>query len=639
MRGVWLFLILVLFGGAATAAPIEAFGHLQSFEFPAIAPDGSKFAFVTDFEGGRAIVVRALDAKMTVLGIQKLNDEKLRGIKWADNNRLLITQSQTWSTVNNIRAPRQEYFLVQSYDAVTHESHRLLERINKAMNVLAGPSEPRTVDGKTVVYMRGIAFVDEQGVYGLLAYDFDSNKSRVVEAGSKYTEDWVVGENGQVVAMSDYHDDTRVWRLLLRRNGGYVEAYRATAPIETPVVEGITPDGSSILISTNDDGHWHDIEVRIADGAVKTGVDLVGNDTDVLEDPTTHRIIGTLRVADTYQYKFFDPEEQKHWDALMRAFKGENVELRSWSADRKQIIIRVDGEQHGSSYFLVDLASLRAEFLAPAYNDIQPADVNEVRVVSYKAADGTPIFGYLTLPKGHTDKNLPLVVLPHGGPAARDMPGFDWWSQGIASAGYAVFQPQFRGSDGFGWKFLSAGFGEWGRKMQTDLSDGVRYLAAAGTIDPKRVCIVGGSYGGYAALAGPTLDKGVYRCAVSVAGISDLGDFLRWRARRDRSDDDRTQRYWDRFMDASGPDDPKLKQISPIDHLDNVDVPILLIHGRDDTVVPLQQSIEMADALNAAHKPVTFIKLDGEDHWLSRPETRLQMLQATVKFLQENNPP
>jgi dipeptidyl aminopeptidase/acylaminoacyl peptidase len=175
--------------------------------------------------------------------------------------------------------------------------------------------------------------------------------------------------------------------------------------------------------------------------------------------------------------------------------------------------------------------------------------------------------------------------------------------------------------------------------MQTDLSDGVRYLVKEGIADPARVCIVGASYGGYAALAGVTLDAGVYRCAVSVAGISDLKAFLRWVNEGHLARNNREQRYWDRFIGVSGPGDPLLEKISPIRRVESVSVPVLLIHGKDDTVVPYDQSDDMYDALRHAGKTVEFVKLKQEDHWLSRGETRLQMLQATVAFLRKHNPP
>jgi dipeptidyl aminopeptidase/acylaminoacyl peptidase len=174
--------------------------------------------------------------------------------------------------------------------------------------------------------------------------------------------------------------------------------------------------------------------------------------------------------------------------------------------------------------------------------------------------------------------------------------------------------------------------------MQTDLSDGVRYLAANSLIDPKRVCIVGASYGGYAALAGAAFEPGVYRCAVTIAGISDLRKLLGWIATKTASRDNAAERYTDRFLGASDAGDPILSTLWPLDHVANINVPVLLIHGRDDTVVPFEQSQIMADALNKAGKSVQLVTLKQEDHWLSRSDTRLQMLQATVEFLKNNNP-
>ena len=171
--------------------------------------------------------------------------------------------------------------------------------------------------------------------------------------------------------------------------------------------------------------------------------------------------------------------------------------------------------------------------------------------------------------------------------------------------------------------------------MQSDLSDGVRHLAGLGIIDPKRVCIVGASYGGYAALAGATLDAAVYRCAVSVAGISDLRRFHNWIV---NNRGEVTDRYWDRFLGTTE-SQSAADAISPIEHIKNVTAPILLIHGKDDTVVPYEQSEVMLSALKSAGKSVSMVTLNHEDHWLSTGATRLQMLQATVAFLKANNPP
>jgi dipeptidyl aminopeptidase/acylaminoacyl peptidase len=181
---------------------------------------------------------------------------------------------------------------------------------------------------------------------------------------------------------------------------------------------------------------------------------------------------------------------------------------------------------------------------------------------------------------------------------------------------------------------LSAGYGQWGRKMQTDLSDGVRFLAAQGVIDPARVCIVGASYGGYAALAGAAIDRGVYRCAASVAGPSDLRVLLSKLKKQQGDWAAPDQRYWLRYMG----DVTNLDEISPARQAQNVAIPVLLIHGKDDTVVPFEQSQIMADALRKSGKTVEFVTLNKEDHWLSHGETRLQMLQSVMAFLDKNNP-
>jgi dipeptidyl aminopeptidase/acylaminoacyl peptidase len=310
------------------------------------------------------------------------------------------------------------------------------------------------------------------------------------------------------------------------------------------------------------------------------------------------------------------------------------VRLVSVCDDLRKLVLLVDSPTEGAAYALADLDAKTTTWIGAVYPGLKDDDISPVTPLSFPAADGLALTGYLTLPRGRPAKGLPLVVLPHGGPAARDEPGFDWWPQALASRGYAVLQVNFRGSDGFGQAFLEAGKGEFGRKMQTDLSDGVRFLASQGTVDPARVCIVGASYGGYAALAGATLQTGVYRCAASVAGLSDLKRFASW-ARSRTSEPNAVERG---LTQAMGPE-AQMGAISPATLAARVSIPILLVHGRDDTVVPFEQSQIMADALRRAGKAVQLVPLKAEDHWLSRGETRLEMLKAVTDFLEAANPP
>jgi dipeptidyl aminopeptidase/acylaminoacyl peptidase len=224
------------------------------------------------------------------------------------------------------------------------------------------------------------------------------------------------------------------------------------------------------------------------------------------------------------------------------------------------------------------------------------------------------------------------VILPHGGPESYDRIGFDWLAQAIASHGFLVIQPQFRGSKGFGLEHTRAGHGEWGKKMQDDLSDSVAYLANKGIIDADKVCIVGASYGGYAALAGGAFTPELYKCVVSVNGVSDLNKML-------SSSDYYNSRghwvvsYWEKQL-ANGETDKKaLAAVSPLNFADNFTAPTLLIHGENDHVVRIQQSETMHSKLKSSNKDVKFITIKDENHHLATHAGRTQALNEIMSFL------
>jgi dipeptidyl aminopeptidase/acylaminoacyl peptidase len=306
------------------------------------------------------------------------------------------------------------------------------------------------------------------------------------------------------------------------------------------------------------------------------------------------------------------------------------------SANFSRIVVYADGGGTTGTYQMVDFETKTATPLADAYPSIPNSAVGAVEIVDYQAGDGLGIKGILTLPSSGVRSNLPLVVIPHGGPEAMDHAGFSWLAQAFASRGYAVFQPNFRGSSGHGVAFRNAGFGQWGRKMQTDISDGVAALAARGIVDAHRACIVGASYGGYAALAGVTLQHGLYRCAASFAGVSDPAALIRvWSFATSKNP---AQRYWRSYLGVGEGNDRVPDEISPLAHAAEADAPVLLIHGKDDTTVGIYQSEQMEYALKRAGKTVEFVRLDGEDHYLSRSTTRLKMLEAMVAFVEKHNP-
>jgi dipeptidyl aminopeptidase/acylaminoacyl peptidase len=634
----WLCFASASASAALASVPLEVYGRLPALEDVALSPDGSRIAFVRTTQNTRIVAVVSL-ADHKALGGLRVGKERLRSLEWADDSHLMIETSATalpWGFLGE----EQEWHMLQVYDVDKHKSMPVpdptrLHEFSTLMNVISGRVMVRHVDGRTVLFVPAI-YIEGQTLRALIRVDLQTWSERVVNRGSAATQQWLVDAGGEIIAEQDYNDPQQHWTLKIRRDGRLQEAVSGQEAIDYPHILGFGPNADTLLLQTleGEDPVWRLVSLR--DGTLGAPM-AERKELDIpIEDHRTYRMIGGVHAGDDARYVFFDPTLQRRWDTVLNAFAEERLRLVSASDDFQKFVVQVDGATHGFAYELVDLSAHTAARIGDVYEGGTPP--LEVRRISYPAADGFQIPAYLTLPRARAEKNLPLIVLPHGGPASHDVAHFDWWAQALADQGYTVLQPNYRGSN-LSQRFLAAGFGQWGRKMQTDLSDGVRYLVKDGIADPARVCIFGASYGGYAALAGVTLDPGVYRCAISVAGISDLKRMLNWVNDKHFRRNNYEQRYWDRFMGASGPDDPVLNEISPIKHIDALNVPVLLIHGRDDTVVPFEQSSVMADALRRAKKEVQFVTLQHEDHWLSRSETRLQMLQASVAFLRTHNPP
>ena len=649
LKSVWavatagLVMAAAVCAGAASAEvpPLSVYGRLPNVEQIEISPDGAKLAIaVTDGEN-RMLTIREAAESGKLITAMKFGENKLRGVQWAGPEHVLVTTSST-AEVYGVAGPKREYFMAFDFNLVTKKQRLLINNQENAMNIVLASPDVRVIDGVPFAFAQGIHFVDNYGQNTLYKINLKTGATRALDSGgSQDTDQWLVAPDGQPLAQSVYDEKQGAWSLKIKADRGWTTAEKAVSKLGSQGLSGLGRDGRSVLVWFDDENDADKSYLReyAPDGSHVT---VPGSEKfdSLIHAPDGSSLVGGLSlVGDERRYTFFDAKLQTSWNAVVKAFPGDRVSLASWSDDKRQLVVEVDSPTQGPAYALVDLNAKSARFLTEVYLGLTPEGVSKVEPIKYKAADGLEISGYLTLPNGKDPKNLPLVVLPHGGPKIRDTPDFDWWSQALASRGYAVLRPNFRGSDGFGYSFVKAGFGQWGKAMQTDLSDGVRYLAKQGTIDPKRVCIVGGSYGGYAALAGATLDRGVYRCAASIAGLADLKRFVMDRNRLYDGGNNSTARFWLEFMGADGLKDPDLAAISPAKLADKVEIPMLLIHGKDDTVVPYVQSTLMADAMKKAGKPVELVTLPSEDHWLSRGATRLQMLTSVVGFLEKNNPP
>jgi dipeptidyl aminopeptidase/acylaminoacyl peptidase len=256
--------------------------------------------------------------------------------------------------------------------------------------------------------------------------------------------------------------------------------------------------------------------------------------------------------------------------------------------------------------------------------------LSSVKRIEYKARDGVKIEAYLTLPKGGKEKNLPTLMFPHGGPIARDSKAFDYWAQFFANRGYAVLQMNFRGSAGQGLEFRNSGLKKWGKEMQDDIEDGALELVKRGITDPNKICIVGASYGGYAALMGVVKTPDRYKCAISVNGVSNVFDLVK--------DNRAFWRTYNVVDEQIGNDNKTLREISPVNYAKKIKAPVLLIHGELDRQVEIKHSYQMRDAMEKAGKNVQFIEQAGEDHYLSNEAMRVQTFKAMDDFLAEYLP-
>ena len=357
-------------------------------------------------------------------------------------------------------------------------------------------------------------------------------------------------------------------------------------------------------------------------------------DVDTLLRSKKRRIItGVSFYTDRRHYHFFDQDRQKLQEELERRLPGYEVVAadaghKLQSKDETRVLVRTFSDKSLGAYYYYNRISGEFRKLAEVSPWLQETELADMRPVSYQSRDGLTIHGYLTLPKGLAPGNLPVVINPHGGPWARDHWGFDPEVQFLANRGLAVLQMNYRGSTGYGKAFWEAGFKEWGLKMQDDISDGVAWLVKQGLADPRRIGIYGGSYGGYATLAGVTFTPDLYACGVDYVGPSDLFTMLAtfppyWELERQKL----YEMVGDPVKDAA-----LLRKVSPLFHVDRIKAPLLVAQGANDPRVKKVESDQIVQALRKRGIQVDYMVKDNEGHGFHNEENRFDFYRAMERF-------
>ena len=622
-----------------TMPALDVYGDLPGVEDVAMSPSGKGLAFIGTIANQRRLIV-VDDGKVRTQ--TPVGDVKVRSVTWAGDDLVILINSATVDLGPNFNTAKHEFYGAILVPLDGSAAQPVFGKSPKLARAIWNNYGIREVDGKLTGYFGGVEFRQgadrmsyqfDHGRPALFAVDLARNTPRKLAraAGEGHWRDWFVDGSGNLAATLDLDQANGRWTIT---NANNLELVRGVDPEGDVSLISFGRDGSTLVYSVEDEttGKVRWFEVPLAGGpSTESLADL--NIARIYVDPANGRMLGYLPDDGEDRPMLFDPKQQDVLRKVYRAFPKRKLRIEGWTPSFGHVLVSTSGNGDSGTWYVVDMAKMQANPVASARPTIDPEQVEPISTVAYKAVDGLDLDGILTLPPGREARDLPVVMLPHGGPHARDEPVFDWWAQAFASRGYAVFQPNFRGSTNRDAAFRRAGYGQWGRKMQTDISDGLAELARQGIVDPKRACIVGASYGGYAALAGVTLQKGLYRCAVAVAPVSDLTDMYR----TDYRESGQSRMRQRSLIESLG--DPKtFAEVSPRRFAAKADAPVLLIHGKDDTVVPFNQSTAMAGALRDAGKPHEMIVLREEDHWLSRAATRKQMLEGTVAFVQKHNP-
>lgn len=469
----------------------------------------------------------------------------------------------------------------------------------------------------------------------VLEADVATGRTRTVHMPYEGVLHWAADASGTVRMGYGYNDRFGTARLLYRDGSG--DAFRTISRANTRADESLLipsvflPDRTRAIAVSDSEGFDAVYELSLPDltlGRKIFGVE--GFDVDgIIETRAGDGIAGIRYTGDRARIEWMDPVMRDAQANLELSVGAGRATIMSWNRDRTKLLVHVGGASQPGAYYLYDTNNGSATRIAWLNDALGEQELAPVRTIRYRARDGVEISAVLTLPRGREARNLPVIVMPHGGPFARDEERWDWEVQFLADRGYAVIQPNYRGSSGYGSAFAELGEGQWGHKMQDDLNDALAYLVEQGIGDGRRACMVGSSYGGYAALRAAQRDPTLYRCAVSFAGVSDLGAWSRY----DRSFlNNRGRRKW--LRDQA----PDLGGVSPINHAASFGIPVLLVHGDKDSTVPVSQSRQMAERLRAANKDFRYVEQEDGDHNFSRSAHREEYLRELEAFLDRHNP-
>lgn len=635
-----LIVAVVIIGLQAHSEPsLEDYASLPDTRSLQMSPSGNRIAAITRVGSDEFLCVFELKDGTSDCYIN-VTDMKPRRVIFAGEDTVILVVSKTTRTLGyRGKFDFSAAFSVSLKDKKVKQLLKNAKGLHPAQTGL-GRVLSVSADGSRV-YMPAYVGRGDVASYELFETRTDRTTAKAVGRGTTNTVDWFVTPDGTELAREDFDDRDDEHQIRSRVTGKWETIYSNETEIPEISVIGLTSDHKNLVIVDGaEDSDYNALyTMDLVTGEISEPLfHKDGSEIDGVLVDTNRVAYGVIYSGLTPSYGFFDKELNAEIEKVVSSFDMNSVRIDSWSSDWTQILSSISGSNFSGRYIIYDRTDGSYNAIADSRQNITTEYVAPMMTVEFQARDGLKIPAVITWPVETTDetqKNLPFIVMPHGGPESYDQIGFDWMAQYFASQGYGVIQPNFRGSSGFGREFTMAGRGEWGKAMQNDVTDGLDAIVNMGWADSDRVCIVGWSYGGYAALAGGAFTPDKFKCVVSVAGVSDLPQML-IDERRDHGSDHWVYSYWSDQIGNLKEARNDLEAVSPKYHADKFNAPVLLIHGRDDLTVPVLQSSRMEDALKDAGKPVKFIMMKDQDHSLSTQNARVEAMKEIIAFVDKN---
>lgn len=614
----------------------QTFGKIELVKDVTMSPNGQYLASVFTVEGKPVVMTSAFGSKdLTPVVSLKFSSDRIDHISWANDERLLVTASTSESVAG-------QYFRVYRTYAVNADGSNLLELEDKSLSRQKNDRETkftsitlvnRLAKDKDHVLISSYDTRDQNNA--LFKVNIYNSTFEKVESGANNRGDFVTDIDGKVLFSTSIDKATGTQLSIDVKQGNEWKT------IKTLDMKGdidfdpfaVSADGKYLLVNTDYESDFNYIgkfdlttNTLVEPVAKVEGHDIIDSivvDSQLAGYTVSKDFIGKVYLDDTLA------TYQKQIDGLL---KGRQNYIAAYDLARTRVVVYSVADNKPGRFYTIDFKTKKADIYYSEYPQLEKVAMQPVEKLQFKARDGLPLEGYLTVPANAA--KAPVILFPHGGPRSRDFMSFDPWVQFMVQQGYAVLQVNFRGSEGYGTKFELAGYKQWGKAMQDDVMDAMTAVAKDPRLDTSRSCVVGASYGGYVALTASFRDADKFQCFVSISGVSDIAGMLQLEGRYNRT----AKASNDVAIGDYNTEREALNNVSAYFHQDQIKKPLLLIHGIKDTRVFYKQSKKLYEELNDKGAPVQYLELEDGTHFFDEESDRIRAFEAMEKFLATHLP-